>query len=105
MAQPLAINRITVDGTDDSVLVDEDVRIGMFAASEHALWFVTNPVPGTTSVTLKRLDFASGAIREMARTDFVPIPVGLSISADERYAFITRNDRNGSDLLLVNAFR
>ena len=54
---------------------------------------------------LKRLDFASGSIREMATIDFVPIPVGLSMSADERYAHITRNDRTGSDLLLVNDFR
>ena len=41
----------------------------------------------------------------MATIDFVPIPVGLSVSADERYAFVTRNDRNGSDLLLVDEFR
>ena len=77
----------------------------MYAATEHGLWFVTNPVPGKPSVILKRLDFAIGAIREMATIDFVPIPVGVSISADERYAHITRNDRNGSDLLLVTDFR
>ena len=47
----------------------------------------------------------SGPVREVTTIDFVPIPVGLSVSADERYAFITRNDRNGSDLLLVNDFR
>ncbi len=77
----------------------------MYAATEHGLWFVTNPVPGKPSVILKRLDFAIGAIREMATIDFVPITVGLSLSADERYAHITRNDRNGSDLLLVTDFR
>ena len=49
----------------------------MYAATEHGLWFVTNPVPGKPSVILKRLDFASGAIRDMATIDFVPIPVGL----------------------------
>jgi serine/threonine protein kinase len=105
LTPPLAIHRIAPDGSNDTVVVDEDVRIGMFAATEHALWFVTNPVAGIPSVTLKRLDFATGEIREMARTDFVPIPVGLSMSADERYALITRNDRNGSDLLLVTDFR
>jgi hypothetical protein len=102
---PLVIHRTRTDGSDDTVVVDEDVRIGMFAATEHALWFVTNPVPGRTSVVLKRLDFTTGAIREVATIDFVPIPVGLSVSADERYALVTRNDRNGSDLLLVTDFR
>ncbi len=106
LTPPLAIHRVRPDGSDDTVVVDEDVRIGMFAATDKALWYVTNPVPGTPpSVILKRLDFASGTIREMAKTDFVPIPVGLTVSADERYAFITRNDRNGSDLLLVASFR
>ena len=102
---PLTIHRSRPDGSDDTVVVAEDVRIGMFAATEHGLWFVTNPVPGKPSVILKRLDFATGAIREMATTDFIPIPVGLCVSADERYALITRNDRNGSDLLLVTDFR
>jgi Tol biopolymer transport system component len=105
LAPPLVIRRARPDGSDDTVVVDQDVRIGMFAPTEHGLWFVTNPVPGKPSVILKRLDFASGSIRDMASTDFVPIPVGLTVSADERYAFITRNDRNGSDLLLVNDFR
>ena len=105
LTPPLIVHRVRIDGSEDTVAVAEDVRIGMFAATERGLWFVTNPVPGKPAVTLKRLDFATGAIREMATVDFVPIPVGLSVSADERYAFITRNDRNGSDLLLVNDFR
>jgi serine/threonine protein kinase len=105
LTPPLAILRARPDGSDERVVVDVDVRIGMFTATERGLWFVTNPVPGKTSVILERLDFATGAIREMATTDFIPIPVGLSISADERYALLTRNDRNGSDLLLVTDFR
>jgi Tol biopolymer transport system component len=105
LTAPLVIHRAALDGSDDTIVVAEDVRIGMFAATEHALWFVTNPVPGKPAVTLKRLDYADGTIREVATVDFVPIPVGLSVSADERYAFITRNDRNGSDLLIVNDFR
>jgi Tol biopolymer transport system component/serine/threonine protein kinase len=105
LTPPLLVHRVRIDGSDDTVAVAEDVRIGMFAATERGLWFVTNPVAGKPAVTLKRLDFATGAIREVTTVDFVPIPVGLAVSADERYAFITRNDRNGSDLLLVNDFR
>jgi len=102
---PLTIHRIRPDGSDDTVVVDEDVRIGMYNTTANGLWFVTNPVAGKPSVILKRLDFANGSIRDMATIDFVPIPVGVSVSADERYAHVTRNDRNGSDLLLVNDFR
>ncbi len=105
LTPPLAIHRARIDGGGDTVVVDADVRIGMFAASERGLWFVTNPVPGQPAVTMKRLDFADGSIRDVTTIDFVPIPVGLFISADERYALVTRNDRNGSDLLLVTDFR
>ena len=105
LTTPLAIHRARVDGSDDTVVVAEDVRIGMFAASEHALWFVTNPVAGKPAVILKQLTFADDTIREVAAIDFVPIPVGLAVSADERYVLLTRNDRNGSDLLLINDFR
>jgi eukaryotic-like serine/threonine-protein kinase len=102
---PLAIHRARLDGSEDTVVVDQDVRIGMFAPTANGLWFVTNPVPGKPGVVLKRLDYADGTIRDVTTIDFVPIPVGLFISADERYALITRNDRNGSDLLLVPDFR
>ena len=105
LTPPLLVHRARIDGSEDTVVVAEDVRIGMFAATERGLWFVTNPVAGKPAVTLKRLDFAAGTVRDVTTIDFVPIPVGLSVSADERYAFITRNDRNGSDLLLVNDFR
>jgi len=102
---PLAVHRARLDGSDDAVVVDQDVRIGMFAPTAHGLWFVTNPVPGKPGVVLKRRDDADGKIRDVTTIDFVPIPVGLFISADERYALVTRNDRNGSDLLLVPDFR
>ena len=66
---------------------------------------MTNPVSGQLAVILKVLRYAERTISEVTKIDFVPIPVGLAVSLDERYALITRNDRNGSDLLLVNGFR
>ena len=104
-ALPLTIHRARLDGSEDTIVVDEDVRIGMFAATEHALWYVPTPPVGSQGVTLKRRNLADGTVREVATADFIPIPVGLFVSRDERYATITRNDRNGSDLLLVNDFR
>jgi hypothetical protein len=105
LTPPLVLHRARIDGSDDTIVVGEDVRIGMFAPTDTGLWFVTNPIPGQQAVRLKRLDYADGTIRDIATVDFVPIPVGLAVSADERYAYLTRNDRNGSDLLLVNGFR
>jgi Tol biopolymer transport system component len=102
---PLALHRARLDGSEETLLVDEDVRIGMFTATEHGLWYVLNPAGGRLAVTLKVLNLADGTRREAATVDFVPIPVGLSVSADERYATITRNDRNGADLLQVTGFR
>jgi hypothetical protein len=105
LTPPLFIHRARPDGSDDSVVVAEDVRIGMFAPTARGLWFVTNPTAGQAAVVLKMMAFADRTVRQMANVDFVPIPVGLSVSPDERYALITRGDRNGSDLLLVNEFR
>jgi hypothetical protein len=53
---------------------------------------------------LKRLG-PDGTIREMATLPFVPISVGLSVSPDGRAVLVTRNDRTGSDLLVVKGFR
>ena len=105
LTPPLFIYRARLDGSDASVVVEDDVRIGMFAPTRRGLWFVTNPAAGQPTVVLKRLSFADRTIAEMANVDFVPIPVGLSISPDERYTLVTRNDRIGSDLLLINRFR
>ena len=105
LTPPLFIHRARPDGSEASVVVSDDVRIGMYAPTRLGLWFVTNPVAGQPAVALKRLNVADRTIREVATIDFVPIPVGLAISPDERYALVTRNDRNGSDLLLVNQFR
>ncbi len=105
LTPPLAVHRLRTDGRDDSVIVAGDVRIGMFRPTARGLWFVTNPAPGQTSVPLKVLRFADQTIQELVQVDFVPISVGLSVSPDERSVLITRNDRNGSDLHLVNDFR
>ena len=105
LTPPLGIHRVRPDGTDDSLVVDADVRIGMFRPTTKGLWYVTNPKPGTATTGLHELVFATGTIRNVQDIDFVPISVGMAVSADERYVFLTRNDRNGSDLLLVNDFR
>jgi eukaryotic-like serine/threonine-protein kinase len=105
LTPPLAVHRARPDGREASVLVAGDVRIGMFRPTARHLWFVRNPTPGQTTVVLRAHALADGTERDVVPIDFVPISVGLSVSPDERYALITRNDRNGSDLLLINGFR
>jgi serine/threonine protein kinase/Tol biopolymer transport system component len=102
---PLTLHRARPDGSEDTLLVDEDVRIGMFTTTERGLWYVLNPVGGRLAVTLKVLNLADGTRREAATVDFVPIPVGLSVSTDERYVTLTRNDPYGADLHVINGFR
>ncbi len=97
------IRAIRPDGSDDKEVVAESTSGLIFAATASGLWFVN--VPGQGERVLKVLRFADNSIREVTRIGFNPVPVGLSVSADERYALVTRGDTGGSDLLLVNDFR
>jgi serine/threonine protein kinase len=105
LTPPLGIRRIRPDGTGDGVVVDGNVRLGMFRPTAKGIWFVTNPPQGTATTALHEYVFADAKVRDVAEIDFVPITVGMAVSPDERYVFVTRNDRNGSDLLLVDGFR
>jgi Tol biopolymer transport system component len=101
---PRIIHRIRPDGSDDAVVVAEDVRVGMFRPTAQGLWFLNNPPPGQTTTALRRLD-ADGTIRDVLTVDFVPISVGMSIAPDGRSVLVSRGDRSGSDLLVVKGFR
>ena len=105
LTPPLGVRRVRPDGSEDGVVVDANVRLGMFRPTAKGLWFVTNAAPGTTITGLHEYVFADGKVRDVRDIDFIPITVGMAVSADERYVFVTRNDRNGSDLLLVDGFR
>jgi Tol biopolymer transport system component len=101
---PRIIHRIRPDGSDHAVVVAEDVRVGMFRPTAQGLWFLNNPAPGQATTALRLLG-ADGTIRDVLPVDFVPISVGLSVAPDGRSVLVTRNDRNGSDLLVVKGFR
>jgi WD40-like Beta Propeller Repeat len=100
---PFRLHRVRPDGSGDSVVVAESTRA--FTTTKGALWFVVNPKPEDPSVAVRALHFSDNTIRDVARLDFLPIPVGMSVSPDERYVLVTRPDLSGSDLLLVNDFR
>jgi len=101
----VSIYRIRPDGSGDRVKVAENVRFLTFAATASGLWFVANPSSGERGALLRMLRFADNTISDVLRLEFVPASVGLSVSADERYVFLTRPDPNGSDLFLVSDFR
>jgi Tol biopolymer transport system component len=103
-AAPRIIHRIRPDGRDHAVVVAEDVRVGMFRPTAQGLWFLNNPAPGQATTALRILQ-PDGTIRDVLPVDFVPISVGMSIAPGGRAVLVTRNDRTGSDLLVVKGFR
>lgn len=102
---PSGIRRIRPDGRDDRLMADDVVRFLGFAVSDQSLWWISNPVSGRQEVTLRRMPLEGGEIEDVSRIDFVPAPVGLTVSPDDRYVFITRPVLGGSDLILVDGFR
>jgi hypothetical protein len=49
---------------------------------------------------IRLLRFADNKTIDHATLDFFPIPIGMSVSADE-YALLSRPDTSGTDLFLV----
>jgi Tol biopolymer transport system component len=98
------IHRIRPDGTGDSVAVAENTRFLALTTTARGLWFLANPAPGS-GPRIRVLRFSDNTITDAAALDFFPLPVGMSVSADERYVLVSRADSRGGDLLLVNGFR
>jgi len=102
---PAVIRRIRPDGTGDALVVNENVRFLGFATSNTALWWILNASSGRPESMLRRMSLADGTTTDVTRIDFVPAPVGLTVSSDEGSIFITRPVLGGSDLLVVDGFR
>ena len=69
------------------------------------MWFVSIPKPGDKEIVVGLLRSSDNATVEVARIDFLPTSVGMSVSPDENSLLVTRPDVSGSDLFLVNDFR
>jgi len=95
------IRRLHPDGSGDAVVVDGNIFA--FTTTAHGLWFVQ--IINTQGIVLRMFRFADNKTIDVAKIDFVPTPVGMSVSPDERYVLLTRPDTSGSDLFLVNGFR
>jgi serine/threonine protein kinase/dipeptidyl aminopeptidase/acylaminoacyl peptidase len=99
------VRRIATDGTGQSVEVVSTPRFGAIAASARGLWFVNQPKPGDREVVVRLMRTSDNATIDVARIDFLPAPIGISVSPDEKSLLMTRPDLSGSDLFLVNDFR
>jgi Tol biopolymer transport system component len=99
------IRRVRPDGSGDELVVDENVRFLGFALSKSALWWILNPASGRPEVMLRRMHFADRTVEDVTRIPFIPAPVGMTVSTDERHVLVTRPVIGGSDLLLVDGFR
>ena len=96
------------DGSDEAVSPrpwPRNARFGSLATSAKGLWFVSFPKPGDKEIVVRLLRSSDNVTVEVARIDFLPTPVGMSVSPDEKSLLVTRPDLSGSDLFLVNDFR
>jgi serine/threonine protein kinase len=98
------IHRIRPDGSGEEFVVNENVRFLGFALSKSALWWILNSVSGRPEVTLRRMRLADRTVEDVTVIPFVPGPVGMTVSSDERHVLVTRPVLGGSDLLLVEGF-
>ena len=71
-----------------------------FAPAKRGIYFLENTASSETTVRVQFLDFATQTVRTLTT---VPGPVGLeiSVSPDERWMLFQRDDREGSELMLV----
>jgi len=99
------IRRIGSDGSGQSVAVAQNTRFLSLATSAKGLWFVSFPKPGDKDIVVRLVRASDNVTTDAARIDFLPTPVGMSVSPDEKSLLVTRPDLSGSDLFLVNDFR
>jgi hypothetical protein len=93
------------DGTGDAVFVAETTfAVLAYTTTPSGLWWVSPPIDGRTYWSVRMLRFADRKIVEAAKLEF-PSALNISVSPDEHYLLMTKADRSGTDLLLVNNFR
>jgi dipeptidyl aminopeptidase/acylaminoacyl peptidase len=105
MPTSLSVRRMRADGSGEAAPVVENTRFSAFATSAKGLWFVSMPKIGDKDIAVHLLRSSDNTVTEVARIDFLPTPVGMSVSPDEKSLLLTRPDVSGSDLFLVNDFR
>ena len=99
------IRRIGSDGSRQSVPVGQNPSFLSLATSAKGLWFISFPRPGDKEVVARLLLASDNVTVDVARLDFLPTPVGMAVSPDEKSLLVTRPDVSGSDLFMVNDFR
>ncbi|HEU4893437.1 MAG TPA: protein kinase [Vicinamibacterales bacterium] len=97
------IRRIRPDGSGDTLISQEPIQGSMFCLTPGKLWFATAAGAGDAALVIKALRLDDRTIAERRRlpaysTDFTT----FSVSPDERHALVTRFDRRGRDLWLVD---
>ena len=75
----------------------KNARFHSLATSAKGLWFVSFPKPGDKEVMVRLLRASDNVTVDVARIDFLPTPVGMAVSPDEKSLLVTRPDVSGSD--------
>lgn len=80
-------------------MVDQPIDPLGFTALRNGVYFVTTP---DQKSVLRRL-CENGKIEDVLELPFHP-GLGLSLSPDERYELLTKQDAMGTDLMLLEGF-
>jgi hypothetical protein len=97
-----SIWRVPAQGGDETQVIPS-VDWQQFSVSAGGIYFTSQPDQGRR-VSIEFHDFATGTSRVAGEVEG-PLSFGLSVSPDRRSALVSKVERRGSDLMLVENFR
>lgn len=91
-------------GGGDEVIVSASLVESEFAPAKRGLYFVEASSSSDTNLSLQVLDFTTRAVKTIGR---IPGPTHgeISVSPDEQWILFGKPEREGSELMLIEAFR
>jgi dipeptidyl aminopeptidase/acylaminoacyl peptidase len=99
------VYRIREDGTGDEPFSEPTFAFLPFAVTTSGLWYVGLPTPARARFAVRVMRLSDRKAADVAHFDWPPGGLAISVSPDERYVLVTRQDTSGTDLRLVNGFR
>jgi serine/threonine protein kinase/Tol biopolymer transport system component len=95
---------VSEDGGQPAMVLEAPLRWGQWCVWNGNVVFIQGN--GETGPSIKMLDLATRQTTDLASLGAGTIPsVGLNVSPDGQWILFTREDRAGSDLMLVENFR
>lgn len=95
--------KMPVEGGAETQVVTQAVYRYNFAVTERGIYFTPPRAKNGTS-SVQFLDFATNAVREIAKIE-KPVDLGLAVSPDRKSLLFAQVDDAGSKLMSVDGFR